>query len=786
MPKKLAALILELGIPFWNFYGPTEATVWATAYKIESSESNIQSVPIGRPLANVRTYILDSRLQPVPIGAPGELYIGGAGVSRGYLNRPELTTELFKPNPFDRGRSVRLYKTGDLAKYRPDGNIEFLGRSDDQIKLRGFRIELGEIESVLNQHPRVKESAVIIRNVMDSDSNDRIESTKSPQHLVAYVVPRNDSINFRELQTFLRQKVPDYMVPRFFVQLETLPLTPNGKVDRRRLPSPHDSRQHLSQQFSDPRTDTELLITEVWKEVLSLVWIGIDDSFFELGGHSLLMIRVISKLREIFQREISVRTLFEAPTIRTLAARIEKLTQYENDSEPPPIVPVPSRELYPLSYSQEHLWNLEQTIPGTSYLNVPFVYALFGSIDTNALALSLRELVRRHKILRTVFVNVGGRPAQVIKPTTDYDFEIMDLRSMKKHGLEEVIDVILQEKRNPLDLATGPLIRAKLLQLTDQESIFLVTLHHIVCDQWSIRILINDLEIIYQALSRGQLSPLPEVLVQFADFAIWERQAIHSNFMKAQLHYWTKQLSQPTSDNIAAKQISFRTTRRSVELGEELLTGIKGLAHRENCTPFMVLLAAVCTTIWSFTGTAEIRIGTLMANRRRNETPFTVGNFVNTVILRIKLHPTMNWTELLRQAREVVLAAHANQEYPFAQLIATLEEDRNIKRDSLFNAMLLYQTPSFPATQKAGLNFAPINLKHIGADDGSTLTACDLIFDLVESATHLVGSLIFKTERFSADEIDNMTKLFYRIVTLMILKPAHTISTITGRNNRAD
>jgi acyl carrier protein len=718
-------------------------------------------------------------LQPVPIGIAGQLYIGGDGVARGYLNRPELTTERFIPDPFNSVLSARLYRTGDLAKYRLDGQIEFLGRSDDQIKLRGFRVELREIQSILNQHPGLKESVVVVSEDLTDVTSDQqkieTKSFKPDKHLVAYVVPKNNSIIVSELRTFLRQKVPDYMVPRFFIQLESLPLTPNGKVDQRRLPSPHDSRQQHLQQLSEPRTETELLIAQVWEEVLRLERIGIDDNFFELGGHSLLVTKLVSKLGEIFRREISVRTLFEAPSIRTFAARIEELTRHENDSEPPPIVPVPCRELFPLSYSQEHLWNLEQIIPGTSYLNVPFVYALFGSIDTNALALSLREIVRRHKILRTVFVHVGGRPAQVIKATTDCDFEIMDLRSTAKHSFEDVVDVILKERRKPFDLAIGPLVRTKLLQLTDQESLLLITLHHIICDQWSMRILRSDLEITYQALSRGQPSPLPDVLVQFADFAVWERQALDSDFMKAQLDYWTKQLSQPTSDNIAPKQISFRTAQRSLDFGGELPAGIKALASSKTCTPFTVLLTALCVTIWTFTGLEDIRIGTLVANRRK-ETEFTVGNFVNAVILRVRLHPHMTFNELLRQAKEVLLAAHANQEYPFAKLIDTLEKELNVNRASIFHVMLLYQKSAFSAAKTDGVGFAPVNLKHVGATNGLTITACDLIFDLVESATRLAGSMIFKRERFVDEQVSNMTTIFYQTVSSMVSEPNQTIA----------
>jgi amino acid adenylation domain-containing protein len=782
MPKEIVAPLCKLGIPLWNFYGPTEATVWSTLYKVECSESVVQSVSIGRPLANIQTYILDTRLQPVPIGVPGELYIGGEGLARGYLNRRELTTKKFLPNPFDSDGVTKLYRTGDVAKYRPDGNIEFLGRTDDQVKVRGFRVELGEIKSILNQHSRVKDSAVIIRDVMAdpalNDQNCESGSVRSCRDLVAYVVPKNNSsISVSELRNFLRQKVPDYMVPRFFVQLESLPLSPNGKIDRERLPSPHGSQQ---EQLSDSRTDTELLTAQAWKEILRLEEVGLDDSFFDLGGHSLLAIQLVSTLGTIFRLEIPVRTLFEAPTIRTLAAKIAALTRTDNDCKRPPMVPVRSRELFPLSYSQEHLWDLEQVLSNSSCSNVPFVYALSGSIETTTLQWSLIEIVNRHEALRTTFIRVDGRPVQLIKKSPDYDFEVLDFRKSTTSALKRAVDVILQERSHPLDITAGPLMRTKLLRLTDEQSLLLMTLHHIICDRWSMMVLTSELRLIYQAFAEHRPSPLAEVLFQFADFAAWERKEIDSTFMRAQLQYWTEQLSslEFAAVNGSSRDISFRTEQHALALGDELFASMKVLAGKEKCTSFMILFSALCLTVWTFTGLTDIRIGTLLANRRQKETKFTIGNFVNTVVLRLKLNPSFRVSELLRVVRGVVLSAQEHQEYPFARLINTLEQQYGIDRTSLFQVMLLYQNPNFEFSKSRGPIIAPVNLRHVGVGAEVTITACDLIFDVTETVTSLAGALRFKWARFTEDEVSKISNFFRDALRAITSQPEAKISAI--------
>ena len=379
----------------YDLYGPSETTTYST-FTLRTAEG---PPTIGRPISNTRIYILDGNLQPVPIGVPGELYIGGAGVARGYLNRPDLTAERFISSSFKRMAASALYRTGDVARYRPDGNIEFLGRADNQVKIRGYRIELGEIEAVLTKHPTVKDCVVVVCE----------HESRTGKNLVGYVVPREHSVlSVTELRRYLKEKLPEYMIPSSFVVLEALPLMPNGKVDRNRLPPPDGTRPPLTREFVSPRTEIEELIAQTWREVLKIENVGIYDNFFELGGHSLLATQIVARLQEAFNKDVPLRVLFDAPTIAELAQELETIIRDGRAPELPPIVPVPRDGPLPLSMNQEHLWHLDQMIPGTHFFNMPYVYRLSGDLNVAALEKTLKEIIRRHEALRTVFVKSTG------------------------------------------------------------------------------------------------------------------------------------------------------------------------------------------------------------------------------------------------------------------------------------------------------------------------------------------------------------------------------------------
>jgi amino acid adenylation domain-containing protein len=789
LPGELASSILKWGIPLWNFYGPTEATVWATIHEIKSIDVRKPSIPIGRPLANIKTYILDSQLQVVPVSVPGELCLGGIGLARGYFNDADLTALKFIPSPFGGESISRLYRTGDLARYLPDGNIEFLGRVDNQVKIRGYRIELGEIEVALNQHPGVRESVVLVYNGVLGHGSDgentksRIENPKLDQRLVAYVVPEQPSPpSGSELRSFLRDKLPEYMIPSTFVILDELSLTPSGKVDRKALPPPDNTRRFLEDEYLEPRTQVEEIVAQIWKEILELDTVGVHDNFFDLGGHSLLAIQIISRVRETFDKNVPLVAIFEMPTIAGLASTVEKAIN-GGSCDLPSIVPLPRDGPLPLSIAQEQLWQLDEMLPGTHFFNVPFVYRLSGPLDIAGLEKSLSETIGRHEILRTVYPKVDGLPVGLIKEVSNFELQVTDLRDRASDDLvQATTDLILEARKHPFNLRQGPLIQIQLLRLADEESLLLVTSHHIIIDQWSMRVLRSELVTLYKAFSRGAPSPLPDPPIQFGDFARWERDSMDSDFLKVQLDYWKKQLADPlpvlefTGMENPKNQISFRISRCPIELDVDLFSGINTLARNERCTSFMVLLVALSAALFEHTGRTDIRIGTLVANRRRKETELTVGNFVNTVILRIRVSGRMTFRQLLAQARDVTLAAFAHQELPFEQLARTLERERGVDRASLFQVLLIYQHMTDLPVSLPGLTFAPVPMHRLGTDSDIAITAFDLIFDLRESSTKLNGSLTYKTEGFRVAEVAGITKSVIEILRRMVSRPQQPLS----------
>ncbi|CAA9299457.1 Polyketide synthase modules and related proteins, partial [uncultured Leptolyngbya sp.] len=517
-----------------NEYGPTETVVGCCIYEVPTQTSLSGLVPIGRPIANTQLYILDRFLQPVPIEVAGELHIGGDGLARGYLNRTELTVQKFLPNPFSDEPGSRLYKTGDLARYLPDGNIEFLGRIDNQVKIRGFRIELGEIEAVLRQNRAVQDAVVIDQEYGSGD-----------KRLVAYVVPSQEhALSTSELRRYLKQKLPDHMIPSAFVQLEALPLTPNGKVDRRALPVPDSTRVDLEEAFVAPRTPVEKVLVEIWAEVLGVERVGIHDKFLELGGHSLLAIRIVSRLRDTLKVELPISSLFASPTVAELAQRIEAGDQEKPFLQAPPIRPVSRNQNLPLSWNQQRLWFLAQLEPNSPVYNEPFTIRFPGAIDVDALSKALNEIIKRHESLRDRFITIDGQPVQVIDPPSTFNLAVVDLRQFPEDQREaEALRLATRESKQLFDLTSGPLLRATLIQLADEDYRLFMTVHHIVIDGVSIySVFVPELAALYEAFSTAKPSPLAELPIQYADFTLWQRQWLAGEILESQLDYWKQQL----------------------------------------------------------------------------------------------------------------------------------------------------------------------------------------------------------------------------------------------------
>ncbi|HEY0602253.1 MAG TPA: amino acid adenylation domain-containing protein, partial [Herpetosiphonaceae bacterium] len=528
-----------------NAYGPTETIITATLYDMSAAHDAhalLSSVPIGRPIVERTAYVLDREGAQVPIGVAGELYLGGSLLARGYLNRPDLTATQFVPDPFSQLPGARLYKTGDLVRYLADGTIEFLGRVDQQVKVRGFRIELGEIEAVLATHPAVQTALVVLRD----------------ERLVAYVVenqePRTQNQGVEEdgskflvlgsaLREFLAQRLPEYMVPSTFVVLPALPLTPNGKIDRKALPALGSTQIGDGESFAAPRTPDEELIAGVWASVLGVARVGIHDNFFALGGHSLLATQVVSRLRQVLSVELPLRVLFEAPTVAGLAAQLSS-QRAETQS---PLQPVDRSGPLPLSFAQQRLWFLDQLEPGSPLYNLPAGLRLRGTLDRDALRQSLDLLVARHESLRTTFAAVHGQPIQVIAPAAPIDLATIDLRSLPLNERQAAaLELAMREARQPFDLQRGPLLRATLVLLDQDEYLLLFTLHHIITDGWSLGVLIREVATTYQALSSQRPHPentrLPELPIQYADYAVWQREWLQGDVLHQQLDYWRQQL----------------------------------------------------------------------------------------------------------------------------------------------------------------------------------------------------------------------------------------------------
>jgi amino acid adenylation domain-containing protein len=765
LPQVVMRFRHRSGAKLYNVYGPTEAIIDSTYWLCEGTGAH-STIPIGRPIPNARMYILDEALRPLPLGVPGNLYIGGVSLARGYLDRPELTAEKFVPNPFSEEPGARLYKTGDLARYLPDGNIEFLGRADHQVKIRGFRIELGEIEAALDQHPAVREAVALAR-----------EDTLGEKRLVAYVVVEQESRPAaNDLRSFLKEKLPEHMVPALFVLLDTLPLTPNGKVDRRALPAPDRTRPELDKTFVAPRTPTEELLSEIWAQVLDIERVGIHDNFFDLGGHSLLATQVVSRIREAFQVELPLRRLFEVPTVAGLAESIEVADRAGQNLVAPPILPVPRDGNLALSFAQQRLWFIEQLAPGNSAYHIPAAIRLRGPLNLAALEQCLNQIVQRHESLRTTFAMVDGQPVQVIAPALTIELPVVDLRNLPEAEREtEVRRLVTEGAMRPFDLSQGPLVRVALLRLGDEEHVGLLTMHHIVSDGWSTGILIREIARLYVAFSSGGSLSLPELPIQYADFAHWQRQWLQGEVLETQLAYWKQQLAGapplldlPT-DRPRPDLQTFRGAHQSLMLPKTLTEGFKALGRQEGVTQFMTLLAAFKVLLYRYTSQDDLIVGTPIANRNRLETEGLIGCFVNALVLRTDLSGNPCFRDLLRRVREVCLGAYAHQDLPFDRLVEELRLKRDLNRNPLFQVMFVLQNASARAVELPGLTLSPV--------EGDSETAhFDLTLVVVDADQGLTASFVYNTDLFEAATIARMLGHFQILLEAMVADPEQRLS----------
>jgi len=764
LPRDLAERLAPKGAALWNLYGPTETTIWSSSAKVEVEDG---PVPIGKPISNTQVYVLDARFRPVPVGVTGELYIGGAGLARGYLSRPALTAEQFVPDPFGETKGGRLYRTGDLARWRPDGRLECLGRVDHQVKIRGYRVELGEIEAALAKQPAVREVVVVARH---HSAGEKI--------LVAYLVPRSGlELIATDLRRALGEALPDYMVPSAFVSLDALPLTPNGKVDRKALPDPDQSRIVSGNIYVPPRGPIEESLVAIWGELLGRDRIGVHDNFFDLGGYSLVATRLVARVRDVFGVEPPLRDFFESATIAGLARMVEAALRDEAGVQTPPIERIRRDGPLPASFAQQRLWFLDQLEPGSASYNIPIAVKLEGNLDRPALGRALNEVVRRHEVLRTTFASEGGVPYQVIAPTIDIAMPIVDLADLPNEPRNaEASRRIDEEAGRPFDLARGPLIRAGLIRMSEGEHIVLVTMHHIVSDGWSIGVLIREVAALYEAFTHAQPSPLPEPAIQYADFAAWQRLWLQGEVLEAQLSYWKGQLAGVSTLDLPTDRPRPASSRgrgdtRTLDLPAALVDGLRALSRQAGSTLYMTTLAAFQTLLHRYTGQDDLAVGSPIAGRTRSEIEDLIGFFVNTMVLRGDLSRDPSFRELLKRTRTAALGAYAHQDLPFEQLVTLLHPDRQSGRSPLFQVMFVLQNAPMPALPSPDLIIAPL-------EPTNATAKFDLTLFLTEKAVGMAASIEYDVDLFDSATIDRMLGHFKTLVEAIVADPDGPIGSL--------
>jgi amino acid adenylation domain-containing protein len=752
------------GRRFLNGYGPTEASVRVA---VAECVDGTRTPPIGRPVANARLYVVDGRGDPLPAGIPGELYIGGAGVARGYLGRPALTAERFVPDPFGPEPGARLYRSGDRVRWLPDGQLDFVGRVDFQVKIRGFRIEPGEVEAALRLHPAVAETVVVAR-----------ESASGGARLVAYVVPA--SVDAPPSPAILREhlaaRLPDYMVPGAFVALERLPLGPSGKTDRRALPAPALSGDEAV--YVAPRGAAEEIVAGIFAEVLGAERVGAHDDFFALGGHSLVATRVLWRIRDAFGVELPLRALFEEPSVAGLAGRVEALAFDDGTTPPPPIVPVPRGRALPLSFAQRRMWFLHQLEPAGTAYSMPYVLRLRGALDADALEQALNEVVRRHESLRTRFAEEDGEPLQLIDPPHPVPLPRIDLRGEGEDAREAALRAhVADEAARPFDLAAGPVLRAALLRLADDEHALLVTLHHIASDAWSQGLLVREVSALYADFAAGRAPSLPPLPVQYADFAVWQNARLEGPALEAELEYWRERLAgappllEVPTDRPRGAAAGERAGSVPLRLGEETSAALRTLARREGATLFMTLLAGWQLLLSRWSGQDDVVVGAPVANRTQPETAGLIGFFVNTLALRTDLSGDPTVRGLLARVRDGVLQAQARQELPFERLVEALGVDRALDRTPLFQAVLAFQEAAGDAPDLGGLAAealasAPASAKF------------DLTLAIGDGGAALGGSLVYRADLFDAATAERMAEQLAIVLREMAADPERRLSRI--------
>jgi amino acid adenylation domain-containing protein len=747
---EIRTLTRKTGAVIINQYGPTEAHV-VSSYIVDGDSSGVLP-PIGIPVSNTQIHIESEKGVLSPVGIYGEICIGGVQVARGYLNQPELTAEKFITDPYIGTTNARMYKTGDIGRWLADGNIEYLGRKDDQVKIRGYRVELGEIESVLLQSGLVQQAVVLAR-----------ADDQGIKRLIAYVTT-DDEYDRDELQSYLKSRLPEYMVPRLWVQLESFPLTPNGKIDKRALPEAELSAQ-ITETYVAPRNEIEEKLAAIWQQLLGIGKAGIHDNFFELGGHSLLGMRVISHFRREHGGELTIRDLFAYPTIAELAEQVQKATIAI------PAITAEERPQYiPLSYSQERLWFIDQ-LEGSAPYHLPAALRLSGKPDVQALEASFRHIVDRHEVLRTVIREHEGQSYQMILPAGNWQLKETAIQGDLNSYISEAV-------KKPFDLSEDLMLRAELINAGEEGYILLLVMHHIASDGWSTPILVKEFMTLYAGYADHKEVILPQLAVQYADYAIWQRNYLQGSVLETRLNYWKEKLSGVSTLQLATDHIrpAVQSSNGAVYLftiGKEETSKLQTLGKQEGATLYMTLLSIFKVLLYRYSGQQDICVGSPVANRDQAEVSDLIGFFVNTLALRSNVAGDDTFSNLLQQVKQTTLEAYEHQDVPFEKVVEVVVKDRDQSRSPLFQVLFVLQnTPALPALQLGDISITAADLTEHTAK-------YDISFNLLETENGLRCIVEYNTDLYEEETIAGMAAHYTQLVQSLLLEPGAVINTLT-------
>ncbi|PWK05376.1 non-ribosomal peptide synthetase, partial [Tumebacillus permanentifrigoris] len=743
----------------FSFGGCTEVGIWSLYFPIEQIEPEWTNIPYGYPLSNQQIYVLNKDLQPCPLEVEGELYFAGDGLAIGYYRDEVRTREAFIDHP----EFGRLYNTGDYSILKRQGYIKLLGRKDFQVKIRGFRVEMHEVRLALLKHEGVREAVITARNHANILGH---------KFLCAYVTAE-PGVTMRSLREHMGERLPEFMVPSYFVIMDEIPLSANGKVDIKALPAPELSSEPETV-FKAPRTEVEVALADAWKDVLGLEKVGVDDNFFALGGDSIKALRVIAKLSSAFTVEI--KSVFEQQTIAGLAALLEGDQAQTSARSGHEIQVISHAEPLPLSFAQQRLWVLEQLVPGTDAYNMPMAARLIGDLRIDALEYSLNEVLQRHEALRTTFADVQGQPVQIIAPMSPMQLAAEDLRAeADRHQL--ALRLVQEEAQRPFDLRTGPLFRARLMQVEDQEHVLVLNMHHIISDGWSIGVLIREVTALYEAFVQGAPSPLTDLPVQYADYAAWQREWLQGDVLEGQLSYWREQLGgelpalQVPTDRPRPPVQTYRGGTERFTISKSLVDALQAIGQRYGATQFMTLLGAFQTLLYRYSGQEDFTVGTPMAGRVHEETEGLIGFFVNTLVMRTDLSDDPTFVDLLSRVRDMSIGAFANQDVPFEKLVEELQPERDTSRTPLFQVMFVLQNTPVAEAHFSGLTLVPI-------DADNQAAKFDLVLTLEEQTDGMLGVFQYNSDLFDAATIQRMSQHFENLLMAMTADPMQKVAEV--------